>query len=75
MAVVNQVDPGIDSFVLHLRVSWNLCAPLCRIIADEVVARSRQFILACNFGGRVGVTELHPQHATGRNDFRVRGES
>ena len=65
VAVVNQVNVGIDCLVLHLRVGQNMAAPLRRIIADEVVARARQLIQARNLGRRIGIAELHPQHATG----------
>ncbi len=63
VAVVDQVNARIDSLVLHLRVGRNIRAPLRRIVADEVVARPRQFIHASYFGGGIGIAELHPQHA------------
>jgi len=38
IAVVHQVDTGIDSFVLHLAIVGNVCMPLFGIVPDEVVA-------------------------------------
>ena len=37
IAVVNQVDAGIDIRVPYFRVVRHIRAPLCRIIADEIV--------------------------------------
>ena len=55
IAVVDQVDAGINSFVLHFRVGRDIAAPLLRIVADEVVALAGQFIHASHFGRRVGL--------------------
>ncbi len=66
VAVVNKVDAGIDSFVLHLRVSRNVRPPLRRITANEVVTRAREFVRASNLGGGVGIVQLHAQHGAGR---------
>src|SRR3981081_1877143 len=65
VAVVDQVNAGINSFVLHLRVSRNVRPPLRRIVADEVVTRAGEFVRASNLGGGVGVAQLHPQYAAG----------
>src|SRR5580704_12529284 len=54
IAVVNQVDAGVNAFVLHLRVVRDIGAPLLWIVADEVVALAKQFIRASHLGCGVG---------------------
>src|SRR5208282_2662912 len=77
VAVVNQVNGGINSLVLHLRVGWHVRSPLPRIVAEEVVALAGQFIQTSNLGCRIGPAESHPQHAAGfgRSYFGPRRES
>jgi hypothetical protein len=55
IAVVNQVDAGINSLVLHLCIIRDIAVPLLRIIANEVGALAGQFIRTSH-PGRMGPT-------------------
>jgi len=64
VAVVNQINAGINSFVLHLGVGRNIAVPLRRVVTDEIVALARQFVRARHSRRRIGIAEFHPQHTT-----------
>src|SRR5580704_17024614 len=70
IAVVDQVDSGINSFVLHLGVGWNIAAPLLRIVANEEVALAGQFIHSAHRSMRARTHELHTQVWVPRLPFR-----
>src|ERR1700730_13426361 len=65
VAVVNQVNTRINSYVLHLPVSRNIRPPLRGIVTDEVVTRASEFIHAGHLGRWVSIAESHTQHSTG----------
>ena len=60
IAVVDQVNAGIDRRVFDTRVSWHIRAPLCRIVTDEVMGLAWQFLKPGARRRRVSADELHP---------------
>lgn len=65
VAVINEIDPGLDVFVFHLGVVRDIRAPLLGIIADEMVAFALQFIRADDFGTPVGFDKFHAENRRG----------
>ena len=61
VAVVDEVDAGIDVLVTDLRVGRDIGAPLRRIFADEVVRLSRLLIEAAHHGFTRRAHEAHSQ--------------
>src|SRR6266849_4657239 len=59
IAVVNQVDAGIDAFVLDAAKVRNIVAPFRRNIADEIVALARECFGAGHGGGGISSIEMH----------------
>src|SRR6266852_2475078 len=61
VAVIDQVNSGIDVLVPHLGVRGNIRSPLLGIIADEVVGNAGQFTLAHHrrFSVRAHKTHAH----------------
>jgi hypothetical protein len=63
VAVVDEVDAVVDVCVFYFRVGGDVCLPLRGIVADEVVGGAGLFVDSCDFGGGIGVLELHAQDA------------
>ena len=38
IAVVNQINPGVNLLVAHARVLRHIAVPACRIASDEIIA-------------------------------------
>ncbi len=62
VAVINQVDTGIDLAIFHSRVSRYADAPLTRIVPDKVVDHARQLVFAFDSRRSVRPLESHPNH-------------
>ena len=62
VAVVDEVDAGIDLAVVHLRVGRHVGPPLRRIVADEVIRSSGQFLEPAYERRGVGGHDRHAQH-------------
>ena len=43
--VIHKVDSGINSVLRHFAVVWNVGAPVCRIVANKIVALAFQFFM------------------------------
>ena len=59
VAVVEEIDPGIDSGVAHLGVSGNVAAPLGGVVADEVVGCAGERVSALDLGAGAGAHQVH----------------
>ena len=66
IAVVDQINPGIDVCVGDLLVRRNVRAPLRRISPDDVIDDARKLVEPDHLSLRIGALEGHPDH-------RVRG--
>ena len=65
IAVVGEVDSGINGFVVHAAILRNVAMPLRRIIADEIVAFAGQKFGAGDAGSGVGSVEAHADDVVG----------
>src|SRR6266542_4095404 len=64
LAVINQINPRINSGVSHLSKSRNVGVPSALIIADQVIALALQRLKTFNLWSRVRALEFHPHNAT-----------
>ena len=48
VAVIHQVDAGVDFLVLYLGVVWNICVPVPRIASDKVIAGAGKLGKSCH---------------------------
>ena len=62
VAVIDEVDPGIDVPVLDLGVGRDVGAPLRGIVADEVVRLSRELVEPGHQRRGRGTHEVHADH-------------
>src|SRR5687767_9188009 len=60
-SVIEQIYARIDSRVLDLRILPNVCPPLLRIIADEVVALERKLFGPFDPRCRARTHQPHPE--------------
>ena len=65
VAVIDQVDPGVEGRILHLGVGGHVRPPLRGIIADEVVGPAGQLLPPHRPQGRLSPHEGHAQHRLG----------
>ena len=54
-AIVDKVHSRVHTFVFDLGISGNVRAPLRGIVADEIVALARQFIVPCRLRPRIRI--------------------
>ena len=62
IAVVHQVDAGINSRILHRAIGRDVGAPLAGIVADEIVALAGQRVGPGHTGMRIGASQFHAKH-------------
>ena len=62
VAVVFEVNAGVDLRVAHTRVVRDVHAPTRRVVADEVVAPARLLVETCDRGALVRADERHAKH-------------
>ena len=65
IAVVDQVDAGIDAGVFHPGEVGHVALPSRGVVADEVVARARQPFESGELRMRIGADETHAHHGVG----------
>ncbi len=65
VAVVNQIDAGINASVLDSPKLGNIAAPFGGIIADEIVALAGKRLGTGNASRAAGPIKPHPNHRTG----------
>ena len=58
IAVVDQVNSGIDLFVGNPGIGWQIGAPACGVVTEKVVDRSGQAV-QCSWLDGGGSIELH----------------
>src|SRR5262249_1621059 len=59
IAIVDQVNTGIDASVANLRVGGYTAMPLGRIVADEIVDRAGKLVVAGRPKARVCPSQFH----------------
>src|SRR6266481_8473013 len=64
IAVVNEVDAGVNRLILHAGELRNVAVPLGGIVANEIAALARQKRSARNAGRRVCSVKVHPNDRT-----------
>ena len=62
LAVISEVNSGINIFISDAGILWNVALPLFRSISDVVVGPAGQLIYRRNLGGRVFPHNLHANH-------------
>src|SRR6266851_1780633 len=62
IAVVDEIDAGVDILVSDLGIVRNIRPPPGGIVADEVVARASLRVQAADRRGNIATDQLHPQH-------------
>src|SRR2546425_12635684 len=62
VAVIDQVNAGIDILVSHLAIGGDISMPFLRIAADEVVVFARQLLKPQDPWCGIGADELHAQY-------------
>src|SRR5439155_3467335 len=62
VAVVDEIDTGIDRAVVDLGIGRDVGAPLRRILADQIVCFSRQLVEPAHEGLGRGTDEAHAHH-------------
>ena len=63
VAVVHEVDAGVDIAIFDSAKLRNILVPFGGVIADEVVALPGETVSALDVGSGVGAVEAHPNHA------------
>src|SRR5262249_23041346 len=65
IAVVHQVNAGIDGLVAKAAIIIHMGPPIVSIRPDQIVAVTREFILCAQLSGRrrAHKTKIHPRHA------------
>ncbi len=61
-AVIGQVHTGIHVLVRNPGVVGNIAAPFARIVTQEVIALSWQFVAGRNLGQRMSANQLHAHY-------------
>jgi hypothetical protein len=59
IAVINQINAGINLFVVDPLEGGNACVPLLRIISNEIVASPRQLVGPGDDGVGLGPRQFH----------------
>ena len=70
IAVINQVDAGINTVVPNPGIVRNIGSPFLGIVADEVRALSRQLVHPADSGHGICAQELHAYYCIGLRRMR-----
>ena len=74
VSVVNQIDTGINAFILDLTVARHIGMPVRGIIADEVITFPRKFVQTDEVSLRIRSCKSHSQDTAGvRSSIRALG--
>ncbi|HEV3204752.1 MAG TPA: hypothetical protein VGY77_10225, partial [Gemmataceae bacterium] len=68
-AVVNQVDAGVDLLIFDFAIGRYIGVPLGRIVAEQVIDLSRQWVLPHGYRGGVAAQHVHAHD--GGQSFRL----
>ena len=60
MAVVDQIDTGIEPGIFHPRIARDFSSPFRAVVADKVIDARRETIEAAHLRGRIRAQEFHP---------------